>query len=426
MVNKFILVYLTIQIIIFIHELGHFFFAYIFKYTISEISLGFGRTIYSKSINHLKFNIRLLPLGGFVCINELGHMDRWGTATIIYLGGVIFNILFALICIIFVFNIGITSSKPFVTDKDNHIKMITYINNNHVTNWMNINELALLAFLNSSKLTLTFNDKSKSTFNTSHFESFFENTWLNEHGYRIWEPTLPPKILFSNNEKLEEGDIVLKVNTRYVKNNDDLKKIIQYNPNKPLIMKIIRDNKLINVEIMPKKSRSFDFITLGYLDIKLSQQKWPTDHITNTQFTFIKSLTQSIKFVFNKIYLQYLIILKLLTGVLTLDMLSGPIGIYSSIYQSFDYGIVGYLYTLSLLSIAVAMINLIPIPPTDGFYIIVKTFESLTSLKISKRYLLLFQHITLIFIFLVVVNVSLNEIKKFLISWQKEVTKYEI
>ena len=52
---------------IFIHELGHFMFAKIFKVTIKEFSIGMGPKIFSKKgKDGVAYSLRVLPFGGYV------------------------------------------------------------------------------------------------------------------------------------------------------------------------------------------------------------------------------------------------------------------------------------------------------------------------------------------------------------------------
>ena len=87
-----------INLIIFIHELGHFLCARFFQLTIATFSLGFGPALYQKMINGTVFQIALIPLGGYVELDphQLSQQS-YIAQMIILLGGIIFNILFAYI-----------------------------------------------------------------------------------------------------------------------------------------------------------------------------------------------------------------------------------------------------------------------------------------------------------------------------------------
>ena len=60
--------------LIFIHELGHFLIAKLFKIKIKEFAIGFGPIILKKQGKETKYVLRLIPLGGFV--NLLGEAEE--------------------------------------------------------------------------------------------------------------------------------------------------------------------------------------------------------------------------------------------------------------------------------------------------------------------------------------------------------------
>ena len=56
-----------ITILIFVHELGHFLFARWFGVFVEDFSIGFGKRLFSFFDKHkTRWNIRALPLGGFI------------------------------------------------------------------------------------------------------------------------------------------------------------------------------------------------------------------------------------------------------------------------------------------------------------------------------------------------------------------------
>ncbi len=64
----FILFLVSLGVLIFIHELGHFVAAKAFKVYVHEFSLGFGPTIFKFKKGETKYSIRALPLGGYVAM----------------------------------------------------------------------------------------------------------------------------------------------------------------------------------------------------------------------------------------------------------------------------------------------------------------------------------------------------------------------
>lgn len=85
-----------INLIIFIHEMGHFLFAKMFHVPTPYFSLGFGPTLYAFPIGQTIFKLSLLPFGGYVemdpeNLNALPYLPK----IIIVFAGILFNLIFA-------------------------------------------------------------------------------------------------------------------------------------------------------------------------------------------------------------------------------------------------------------------------------------------------------------------------------------------
>lgn len=110
--------------LIFIHELGHFTVAKIFKVKVKQFAIGFGPTIWKKQGKETSYELRLIPMGGFV--NMLGEEEpvederaynkksKWQRILILLAGGGV-NIIFGLIlCFILVSSLfGIKNGFSF-------------------------------------------------------------------------------------------------------------------------------------------------------------------------------------------------------------------------------------------------------------------------------------------------------------------------
>ena len=57
---------LILGIVVLVHELGHFVTAKLFGVYCSEFSIGMGPKLFSKKIGETEYEIRALPIGGFV------------------------------------------------------------------------------------------------------------------------------------------------------------------------------------------------------------------------------------------------------------------------------------------------------------------------------------------------------------------------
>lgn len=61
-----LLTVLMFGVIIFVHELGHFITAKLFKVRVNEFALGMGPKLISKKLGETEYSLRLVPIGGFV------------------------------------------------------------------------------------------------------------------------------------------------------------------------------------------------------------------------------------------------------------------------------------------------------------------------------------------------------------------------
>jgi RIP metalloprotease RseP len=62
----FLLFIVSLGVLIFIHELGHFTMAKLFNVYVKEFSLGFGPVVFKRKKGETQYSIRALPLGGYV------------------------------------------------------------------------------------------------------------------------------------------------------------------------------------------------------------------------------------------------------------------------------------------------------------------------------------------------------------------------
>lgn len=117
-----IIAILFFGLIIFIHELGHFIFAKLFKVKVNEFALGMGPTLFKIQGKETKYALRLFPIGGFVSMEgedeeseEEGSFSKkpvWQRMIIVVAGATFNLILGLLIC-----SVILATSKGIATTK---------------------------------------------------------------------------------------------------------------------------------------------------------------------------------------------------------------------------------------------------------------------------------------------------------------------
>lgn len=92
--------------------------------------------------------------------------------------------------------------------------------------------------------------------------------------------------------------------------------------------------------------------------------------------------------------------------------LAGPIGIVNIIHKSVHTGIANFIFLIAMLSLAVGMFNLFPIPILDGGYAVVFLLEGLTGKLPSMKTLSRAVNVGFYLLILLVLYASYSDIKR--------------
>ncbi len=151
---------------------------------------------------------------------------------------------------------------------------------------------------------------------------------------------------------LKEGDRIAKVDGKTVFTTDHLQLLLLTRIGDEVDFTLERDGEFLEISIEPEEEDGaylYGFLLDG---------------------TINKSFFGSIGYAFLKtaavIHQMVLIITYLITGVVSLNNLAGPIGIYSIVGEASEAGITSLVYLNAVISINVGFINLLPIPAFDG------------------------------------------------------------
>ena len=142
--------------------------------------------------------------------------------------------------------------------------------------------------------------------------------------------------------------------------------------------------------------------------------KIPGSELNYLKFSPLESIWQAARQVGFYLFFNFVIIWKMLTGIISLQSLSGPIGIFSGLVSALKQGLLAYTFFLGLLSINLAVINLLPIPGLDGSHLFYILFESIFKKAVSIRFQLLAFRLGVIFILILMIQALLNDVMRFL------------
>ena len=130
--------------------------------------------------------------------------------------------------------------------------------------------------------------------------------------------------------------------------------------------------------------------------------------------TIERGLIPSLKYAFSKftsIYQSmFTIIGGLFTGRISTNSLSGPVGIYSIVEQSFALGLSQLLYLTAYISINLGFMNLLPFPAFDGGHIVFVLIEKLRGKPVDKNIEGWFHAVGFMLLMLLMIYITIKDI----------------
>lgn len=429
-----ILFILSFSALIIIHELGHLSMAKLFKVYCKEYSIGFGPAIFSKKRKggETKFSIRVVPLGGYVSMYGEGGEDdpefkdlppersiegikKWKKA-IILSAGVILNAVLSFI-LIFISNFA--------------FRTIFY------TRQVNVTENSIIA-----------NEGVKSN---DHINFYFPSFYKDESGSVApfaYEYTDDSKLLHSNSFFIVDPDITLADSNHYI-----LTFMYNGNKNEPvfsdglLLYKAVHKSELNNAfvhdtqlkndliawaqeEGSPEYYPNFeggvytsetDYKFTAHLKFEEYEEKKNIEIsvVASKQAAKTVNTFQDVGVSFQRAK-EWLPVKDRLRNTFTdfgnaagavfkglkilftggIRNMSGIVGIFNTSAQLYtNYAFSTYLFFWGLISINLAIFNLLPFPGLDGWQLLVTAIEGITRKKLPAKFKTIMSIIGLVLLF---------------------------
>lgn len=129
-----------------------------------------------------------------------------------------------------------------------------------------------------------------------------------------------------------------------------------------------------------------------------------------------KGIINSIKYAFVKLYSvmssMTQIIIKLFTGDLGLNSLSGPVGMYTVVGQTAKMGLQNLLYLTAYLSVNLGFINILPFPAFDGGRILFVIIEKIKGSPVKPEVENWFHSIGFILLMILMLVITYQDIMR--------------
>lgn len=202
---------------------------------------------------------------------------------------------------------------------------------------------------------------------------------------------------------LEKGDTILYLDNEKISSWDDALFYLDTSKDKTITFKVEKTNgDIVNIDITPKKVVKEEVTDYVY---GISRPNIREKGIINS-LTYAVSKTGSLfKMMFNTIK-------SLFTGGVSVNDLSGPVGIYNIVGIQVQAGVESIIYLIAFLSINVGFINLLPFPAFDGGRILFLIIEKIKGKPIDPKIENMIHTIGFFLLIALMIYVTFNDVIK--------------
>ena len=425
-----------IGVMINFHELGHFWAARYFDVKVEAFSFGFGTRLFGFRRGETDYLFSLLPLGGYVKmageqVNDENANDprsvlskpRW-QRLIIAFAGPFMNVVLAVGVLTGVYMVKYQrisdadmepvighvaadspAAKAGLQDGDRIVKLDGQAN----PTWEDVMLKEQEGAFRSMRLTIERNGKR---FDTAVTPTLSERIGV---GYAGWdergdiqlvevEPDRPAAIA-----GLKKGDVILSVNGQPIHSAGRLQELTKASGGKPVDIEYDRNGQRHVVSVQPVFSK-IDGQSRWFIGV-VPQPKFS---IITTRLSFPDAFTESLR----QNGKNAMMIVQVLKGVLERRMstknLTGPIGIAQLSGEAAREGPSAFLLLMCVISLNLAIVNMLPIPIMDGGVILMLLVEMTMQRDLSINVKEAMLKVGFVCIMLLVVFAIYNDISRLL------------
>ncbi|MGB9668418.1 MAG: RIP metalloprotease RseP [Thermosulfidibacteraceae bacterium] len=342
---------LVLALLVLVHEIGHFIAARILKIPVEVFSIGFGPPIAEFNSAFTKYRISLIPLGGYV---------------------------------------KLFGEEEVPENVDTKLKKLAFKNRSYFEK--------MFVVLAGPLANLIF--------------AWIVLVLVHILGFPILTPTIGEVLKDTPAEKagLKGGDIIVSIDNSEVDSWEKVAKYIQKNPNKTINIVVLRGKEKLTFSLQPKEETVQTIFgekkRIGIIGIK------PSGNFAIKRYPLTIALVEATKKFYDIVYITVKGIVKLIERVVPIESIGGPIMIVQMAKEQATQGGSYLLFFMSLISINLAILNLLPIPVLDGGHAFIFTVEAIIRKPLDEKVKETISYFGLFIILMIMIIALYNDITK--------------
>ncbi|MFA5685314.1 MAG: RIP metalloprotease RseP [Lysobacteraceae bacterium] len=408
---------ISLGVLVTFHEFGHFWVARRFGVRVLRFSVGFGKPLWKRrGRDGVEYVIAAIPLGGYVKMLderevEVAPQDRHqafntkpvGQRFAIVAAGPVFNLLLTLLLLWGMFIVGKADFAPLVgratgiaaeaglrTDD-----RILAIDGTEVDTWTHAGMQLTTAALDRRSVRLEVSDAGHATrqltLDTGKLgEHVDETAVIRDLGLVPRQILLDPVVGRAVEggaaaaAGLRSGDRILAIDGQPIDFWDAIGRAMQARTDgsAPVLVRIARGADRLELEITPTWLEADG---RGYWALGIESPRTPARYDALLQYGPVAAIGASLRETWRLTETTVGMLGRMVTGVASLQNISGPITIAQYANTSAQLGLAWFLFFLAVLSLSLCIMNLLPIPILDGGHLLYYLIEMIKGSPVSER-----------------------------------------
>ncbi|MDG1892179.1 MAG: RIP metalloprotease RseP [Verrucomicrobiota bacterium] len=402
------------NILIIVHELGHFLAAKWRGLVVERFGIWFGKSLWEREFRGVKYSLGSIPAGGFVALPQMAPMEAIEgkgespskklppigvlDKIIVAFAGPLFSFGLAYLFAVLIWGVGKPVSERDTTTTVGYVfpdspaekagllagDILLKVNNAEVTRWSGIGDAVTWQIVSSTGDSVPLSiDRGGKQLTLEAYPEKQDAEWYKRGNLRQIQvaPFQSPIVagVEQNSPAAQAGiqpnDIIRKVNDEAIFHPRALSQAMDAQPGKAINVTVERDGAMIVFDILPVIPSYIGDAPPAEEQRPMLGIKW--DLNGNMEISHpspnaqIKASVMAMVNTFKALFTE--------GSDIGAQHLSGPVGImriYYMLFQS-DYGWRLALWFSVILNVNLAILNLLPIPVLDGGHIVMACIEGI-------------------------------------------------